>query len=247
MIPLIYTLVVTHLTMIASCLYIHRSVGHRSVTFHPALVHFFRFWMWLTDGLNTREWTAQHRRHHVATDKPGDPHSPVIFGIKKIAWEGFFTSCYQRYGSRPWNDAEELEFYGKGCPDDWLERNVYVPHLRQGLVLMLIINVLLFGRLGILIWIVQLIWTPLWSNSVITGLAHWKVGYHNPKADDNSRNIPGIGFFLIGDEYHSNHHANPSSPKLSQKWYEFDLGWFYIKVLRTLRLARIRSLDGHYQ
>jgi stearoyl-CoA desaturase (delta-9 desaturase) len=162
----------------------------------------------------------------------------VLLGIKQVAVVGFFETCLYRY--RSFAPKLEIETYGAGVKEDWLERNVYI-HQRLGLLLMLIINILLFGRIGLLIWLVQVIWTPLWSNSVITGLAHWRFGYRHPDAKDNSRNFPGLGFFIIGDQLHSNHHADPASPKLSQKWYEFDLGWFYIRILRALGLAKTRD------
>ncbi len=243
MIPLIYTLVVTHLTMVATTIYLHRGKAHRSLEYHPALEHFFRFWLWLTDGVDVQQWVAQHRLHHAKSDQVGDPHSPVIFGIKRIAIDGFFTTCINRYGSKPFVSDIDLAVYGKGCPDDWMERNVYRPHLRQGLVLMLIINVLLFGRLGLLIWLVQLTWSPMISNSIITGLAHWGLGYKHPKSGDNSHNLPGLGFLVIGDQLHSNHHANPAAAKLSQRWFEFDLGWVYIKIFEALGLLKINKIQ----
>lgn len=238
MIPLIYTIIVTHLTMVATCIYLHRGVTHKAVEYHPVIDHFFRLWLWLTDGVIIKQWVATHRRHHRFSDVSGDPHSPMLLGIKQVAVVGFFETCLYRY--RSFAPKLEIETYGAGVKEDWLERNLYI-HQRLGLLLMLIINVLLFGRIGILIWLVQLIWTPLWSNSVITGIAHWRFGYRHPDAKDNSRNFPGLGFFIIGDQLHSNHHADPASPKLSQKWYEFDLGWFYIRILRALGLAKTRD------
>lgn len=237
MIEVIYTLIVTHITMASVCIYLHRGTVHKSLEFHPFLSHFFRFWLWLTDGVHVKEWTATHRKHHRFTDVDGDPHSPMILGIKTIAWTNFYETLIYRY--RNFGPKLEVEVYGAGVPNDWLERNVYVPHQRLGLVLMLIINVLFFGKYGVLIWLIQLAWTPFWSGSIVTGFAHYLGGYHNPKAQDNSRNLPFLGFFIIGDELHSNHHANPSSAKLSQKWWEFDLGWFYICIFEKLHLLKV--------
>lgn len=239
MIAIIYTLILTHLTMVAVCVYLHRGLVHRSMEFHPALEHFFRFYLWLTDGVDIKSWVATHRIHHRFTDVEGDPHSPVLLGIKAIAVTSFFQSCVYRYENRD-RSKLELQVYGSGTPDDWMEKNIYC-HQRLGLVLMLIINVLLFGRVGVLIWLVQVIWTPLWSNSVVTGFAHYLGGYQHPDCKDNSRNLPFLGFFLIGDQLHSNHHANPSSAKLSQRWFEFDLGWMYIKLMSSLGLVKIKT------
>jgi stearoyl-CoA desaturase (delta-9 desaturase) len=218
--------------MVATTLYLHRGLTHRSVQFHPALDRFFRFWLWLTDGVNCKEWVAQHRRHHIHSDKPGDPHSPLIFGIYNIAVKGFFITFYKRYGV--FNEPEDLEIFGKGVEPSALE----TMYLRCGLLFMLGINVALFHWTGVIIWIVQLAWTQLWSNSVITGVSHWKFGYK--AAQDNSRNLPGLWFFVIGDNLHSNHHANPSKANLSVKRGEFDLGWYYLRGLEKCGLAKIK-------
>jgi stearoyl-CoA desaturase (delta-9 desaturase) len=237
MIEIVYTLIVTHITMICVCIYLHRGLTHKTMQFKPVLEHFFRFWLWLTDGVMIKDWVATHRKHHRYADKPGDPHSPVLLGIKTIAWTNFYETLVYRY--RNFAPQWETEIYGKETPDDWLERNVYVPHQRLGLLLMLLINVLLFGRWGILIWFIQLAWTPFWSGSIITGFAHYIGGYHNKDANDNSRNFPFLGFFIIGDELHSNHHAEPWNAKLSRKWYEFDLGWMYIKIFEKFGLLTV--------
>jgi len=236
---IIYTLITTHITMICGCLYLHRGTVHKSLNFHPILSHFFRFWIWLTDGVHVKEWTATHRKHHRYTDVEGDPHSPKLLGIKTIAWTNFYQTLVYRY--RNFGSKSEIEFYGAGTPDDWLERNVYVQHQRLGLVLLLIIDVLLFDKIGVLIWLIQIAWTPFWSGTVVTGFAHYGIGYHNPKAKDNSMNIPFLGLFIIGDELHSNHHADPANAKLSTKWWEFDLGWMYIKIFEKLGLLTINS------
>lgn len=235
MIALIYLLVTTHLTMVAVCIYLHRGVAHKSLEFHPWVAHAFRFWLWLTDGVHVKEWVATHRKHHRFTDVEGDPHSPLLIGIWAIVGRGFVQTCIYRY--RSFAPKLEVEAYGAGTPDDWLERNFYVPHQRLGLLLLLIIDVLLFERLGLAIWLVQIIWTPLLSGSIITGFAHYVGGYKTSK--DNSRNYPFLGLLIIGDNLHSNHHADPANPKLSRAWYEFDLGWLYIKALERLKLVKI--------
>jgi stearoyl-CoA desaturase (Delta-9 desaturase) len=221
---LIYTIVTTHLLMINTCLYLHRGLAHRAVTWGPWATHFFRVITWF-DGVHTKEWVAQHRRHHRYTDIPGDPHSPQLLGIWKIAGLGFFTSCYRRYGSKPWNTPEQLEIFGRGCPDDWLERKVYTKYLRSGILVLGAIDVLLFGWLGIAIWLVQVAWTPLWSNSVITGLSH----------HGKIRNFPGLGFFIIGDEHHAAHHQAPSQVRLA-KW---DLGYGYMHLAEKAGFCRM--------
>lgn len=237
MIELFYTLIVTHITMMCGCIYLHRGLSHKTMQFHPILEHFFRFWLWITDGVMIKDWVATHRKHHRYTDVPGDPHSPTILGIKTVAWTNFYQTLFYRYRnfSSPW----ETDIYGRDTPDDWMERNVYVPYQRIGLLLMLFINILLFGYWGLLIWLIQISWTPFWSGSIVTGFAHYWGGYHNPKAKDNSKNIPFLGFFIIGDELHSNHHAKPWSPKLSEKWWEFDLGWVYIRIFEKLGILSI--------
>lgn len=233
MLSIIYALVVTHITMVVGTLYLHRGLTHRAVTFHPALAKSFRFWLWLTDGVNCQEWVAQHRLHHINSDKKEDPHSPLHRGIFNIAVKGFFVTCYKRYDN--FTSPKDLEMFSKGV-EPWVLETKY---LRCGLLCMLGIDVLLFGWVGVLVWLVQVAWTPLWSNSVVTGLCHWKFGYR--AASDNSRNFKYLSFFLIGDNLHSNHHKNPSSANLANKPGEFDLGWFYLKGLEKLKLARIKK------
>jgi stearoyl-CoA desaturase (delta-9 desaturase) len=241
---IIYTIVMTHITMVFATLYLHRGLSHKTLEFKPAFEHFIRFWLWLTDGVHMKEWVATHRKHHRFTDVEGDPHSPVIWGIKKIAFSDFFATSYYRY--RNFAPQWQVEAYGVGTPDDWMERNVYVPYQRMGLVLLLLINLLLFGWTGIIVWLIQVFWTPFWSGSIVTGFAHYWGGYHNEKAKDNSKNLPFLGFFLIGDNMHSNHHAEPANPKLSHKWWEFDLGWCYIKLWEKLKLVKIVN-RGKYE
>jgi len=229
---IIATLVMVQLTIACVTLYLHRSQAHRGVTFHPAVAHAMRFWLFLTTGMVTKQWVAIHRRHHRFDDAEGDPHSPHIFGI----WTVFFKGALLY--NKASKDKQMVAQYGVGTPDDWMERNVYTPHSRLGIVLMLIINLCLFGLWGWLVWIVQLIWIPLWAAGVVNGVGHWW-GYRNTDTKDFSRNIVPWDFWVGGELLHNNHHADPASPKLSRKWYEFDIGWMYIKMLKTVGLAKI--------
>lgn len=231
---LIYTLVVTHLTIICVTLYLHRSQAHLGVSFHPAVSHLMRFWLWLTTGMVTRQWVAAHRKHHRFSDVEGDPHSPHVFGIQTVLLKG--ALLYNRAAQ----DSAMIEQYGRGTPDDWLERNVYSKHSRLGIVILLLINLLCFGWWGLLIWAVQMIWIPFWAAGVINGLAHWW-GYRNGETRDHSRNISPWGIIIGGECLHNNHHLDPANPKLSRRWFEFDIGWFYIRLLCMLRLARLRT------
>lgn len=234
MIELIYTLVLTHITIVAVTLYLHRSQAHKGVEFHPFLNHFFRFWLWLTTGMTTKQWVAIHRKHHQSTDAEGDPHSPHVFGLKTVMFTGWHL--YNKAGK----DAEFCMKYGVGTPKDWIERKIYTPHHRLGILLMLVINLVLFGPWGLLVWGVQMIWIPFWAAGTINGLGHWW-GYRNGETKDHSTNIFPWGILVGGEELHNNHHLDPASPKLSNKWWEFDIGWFYIKILEKMKLARIRN------
>ena len=226
------TLVMVQITIACVTLYLHRSQAHRGVTFHPVVSHFMRFWLFLTTGMITKQWVAIHRKHHRFDDAEGDPHSPHIFGI----WTVFFKGALLY--NKASKDKQMVAQYGVGTPDDWMERNVYTPHSRLGIVLMLIINLCLFGLWGWLVWIVQIVWIPLWAAGVVNGFGHW-VGYRNTDTKDFSRNIVPWDFWVGGELLHNNHHADPASPKLSRKWYEFDIGWMYIKMLETVGLAKI--------
>ena len=226
------TLVMVQITIACVTLYLHRSQAHRGVVFHPAVSHFMRFWLFLTTGMITKQWVAIHRRHHRFDDAEGDPHSPHIFGI----WTVFFKGALLY--NKASKDKQMVAQYGVGTPDDWMERNVYTPHSRLGIVLMLIINLCLFGLWGWLVWIVQIVWIPLWAAGVVNGFGHWW-GYRNTDTKDFSRNIVPWDFWVGGELLHNNHHADPASPKLSRKWYEFDIGWMYIKMLETVGLAKI--------
>lgn len=228
------TLLMTHLTIVSVTLYLHRCQSHRGVEFHPVLAHMMRFWLWLTTGMNTKQWVAIHRKHHQTTDVEGDPHSPHVFGIKTVMTTGWYL--YNK-ASR---DADFVMQYGKGTPKDWIERKLYTPHTRLGIMLMLAIDLAVFGPWGFLVWGVQMIWIPFWAAGMINGLAHWW-GYRNGETKDHSRNISPVGVIVGGEELHNNHHLDPASPKFSRKPWEFDIGWMYIKLLESVRLAKIRS------
>lgn len=232
MIEILFTLVCTHITILSVTLYLHRSQTHRAVEFHPALAHFMRFWLWLTTGMITREWVAVHRMHHQYADVEGDPHSPSLFGIARVLFLG--AGLYYQAAQ----DQERVAVYGRGAPDDWIERTIYQDFNYLGVLLMLVIDVLLFDWLGFVIWAVQMIWIPFWAAGVINGLAHW-VGYRNTDTRDNSRNLTSIGFFIGGEELHNNHHAAPGSAKFATKDNEFDWGWRIIKILERLGLAEL--------
>lgn len=230
---ILITLLMTHITMVSVTLYLHRSQSHKGVEFHPALNHFFRLWLWLTTGMNTRAWVAVHRKHHQTTDVEGDPHSPHVFGLKTI-----MTSGMKLYND-PCRSAEFVMKYGAGTPRDWIERRLYTPYPILGLFLMLAIDLLLFGAWGLLVWAVQVAWIPVVAGGLINGLGHWW-GYRNGETRDHSHNISPIGIVVAGEELHNNHHLNPASPKFSRKPWEFDMGWMYIKSLEKLKLATIK-------
>jgi stearoyl-CoA desaturase (delta-9 desaturase) len=228
------TLVMTHITIICVTLFLHRSQTHKGVSFHPVVNHFFRLWLWLTTGMVTKQWVAIHRKHHRYSDNPGDPHSPSVYGIFKVLFKG--AGLYHAASK----DIEMIQQYGVGTPDDWIERRVYTPHSRLGIIIMLVIDLVLFGPIGIVVWGIQMLWIPFWAAGVINGVGHW-TGYINGNSKDNSRNISPIGIIIGGEELHNNHHLDPASPKLSRRWFEFDIGWFYIKLLERFKLATIRS------
>lgn len=231
----IYTLVVTHITIVTVTVFLHRYQAHRALDLHPAIEHFFRFWLWLTTGMVTRQWVAVHRKHHACVETKDDPHSPQIYGIKKLLLEG--TELY-RVGTK---DQETLEKYGHGTPDDWMERKVYTKHGKVGVGSMLVINVLLFGPLGLTVWAVQMLWIPIFAAGIVNGLGHYW-GYRNFECPDASTNISPWGILIGGEELHNNHHAFASSAKLSSKWWEFDIGWMYIKMFALLGFARVKKL-----
>ncbi len=230
---LIYVLVTTHLTIIAVTLYLHRSQTHLSVTFNPAVNHFFRFWLWLTTGMVTKQWVAIHRKHHGMTDQKGDPHSPQLFGIWKVLFGG--AMLYNTASK----DNLMVNAFGKGTPDDWIEKNIYSKHSRLGITLLLLINLLCFSWWGLLTWGIQMIWIPFWAAGVVNGIGHYW-GYRNVETRESSRNVFPVGLIIGGEELHNNHHTSPGSAKLSSKWFEIDIGWFYIKVLENLKLATLK-------
>jgi len=232
---IIYTLIVTHITILSVTLYLHRGQAHRGITFHPILEHFMRFWLWLTTGMITKQWVAIHRKHHQYSDKPGDPHSPHVFGIKNI----FFRGVYYYYLAA--KDARMTLTYGKGTPDDWIERRIYSKHSRLGVTLMGFINLALFGPWGLLVLLVQILWIPFWAAGVVNGLGHWW-GYRNGTTRDHSRNIGPWGILIGGEELHNNHHLDPASPKLSRRWFEIDIGWIWLGIFRILGLAKLREV-----
>ena len=229
---IIATLVMVQITIACVTLYLHRSQAHRAVTFHPVAAHAMRFWLWLTTGMVTSEWVAIHRKHHQRSDQPGDPHSPQIYGIWTVLFKGAFLY------KQAVKDRAMIAQLSTGTPDDWIERHLYKKHNALGIVLMLVIDLCLFGLWGWLVWGIQMIWIPFFAAGVINGLAHFW-GYRNYDVKDTSRNLIPWGFWIGGEELHNNHHGDGASAKFSKKWWEFDIGWFYIRVLETLGLAHV--------
>jgi len=232
---IVVTLVLTQITIASVTIFLHRYQAHRALELHPIVSHFFRFWLWLTTGMLTKEWVAVHRKHHAKVESPDDPHSPLIVGIRKVLWQG--VELYQEEADK----KETVERYGHGTPDDWIERNLYGRDNWHGIILMLFINVLLFGVLGVSIWAMQMLWIPFWAAGVINGIGHWW-GYRNYESRDISRNITPIAFWIGGEELHNNHHAFPGSARFSNKWWEFDIGWAYIRSLEMLGLATVKKV-----
>jgi len=231
---LVTTLVMTHITIVAITVFLHRSQAHRSLDLHPIPSHFFRFWLWMTSGMVTKEWVAIHRKHHAKCETKDDPHSPVAHGIKTVLLRG--SELYRAEAKV----EETLKKFGHNTPDDWLERHVYTGRSKLGVSLMLIINVLLFGALGLTVWAVQMLWSPIHAAGIINGLGHWW-GYRNFEAPDASTNISPWGIWIGGEELHNNHHTFPTSAKLSVKPFEFDIGWGYIRALEMMGLAKVRK------
>ena len=229
------TLGVTHITIAAVTIYLHRHSAHRALDLHPIVSHFFRFWLWATTGMTTKAWTAIHRKHHAKCETVDDPHSPGIFGIRTVLFQG--AELYRLEGAK----KETLEHYGHGTPDDWLEKNVYGVHDRIGIGSSLVVNVILFGPIGITMWAVQMLWIPFLAAGVINGIGHYW-GYRNFQSEDTSANVVPWGILIGGEELHNNHHAYPSSARLSNRWYEFDIGWMYIRILEMLGLATVKKV-----
>jgi len=217
-------------------IYLHRCQAHRALELHPLVSHFFRFWLWLTTGMVTKEWAAIHRKHHAKCETVDDPHSPQIYGLNRVLWAGVLLYVKESF------NKETLERYGQGTPDDWMERNLYTRHAVFGVFTMLAADLLLFGVVpGVLIWLTQIVWIPFWAAGVINGVGHF-FGYRSYDVADASTNIVPWGIFIGGEELHNNHHAFASSAKLSSKWYEIDIGWMYICVLQALGLATVKKL-----
>lgn len=232
---LLATLALTHITIASVTIYLHRHQTHHALTLHPVVSHFFRFWLWLTTGTVTKEWVAVHRKHHAKCETTEDPHSPKVFGLKKLLLQG--AELYRAEASK----QETLDKYGKGTPNDWLERKLYSRYPLIGVGSMLIIDLLSFGVIGLTVFAIQMLWIPFWAAGVINGIGHY-FGHRNFETPDASRNIIPWGFLIGGEELHNNHHAYPSSAKLSNKWWEIDLGWFYIRTLSFLGLAKIKKV-----
>jgi stearoyl-CoA desaturase (delta-9 desaturase) len=232
---ILVTLALTHVTIVTVTVFLHRSQAHRALDLHPALNHFFRFWLWLTTGMVTREWVAVHRRHHAKCETAEDPHSPQVLGLGKVLAQGA-----ELYGEAA-DDVETLKRYGHGTPDDWLERKVYSRYAWQGVGLLLILDVVLFGVYGITMWAVQMLWIPFFAAGVINGVGHYW-GYRNFETADAATNIVPWGILIGGEELHNNHHAFPSSARLASKWWELDIGWLYIRLFSLLRLARVKKV-----
>jgi stearoyl-CoA desaturase (Delta-9 desaturase) len=234
MLTFLITLLFTHITIVCVTLFLHRGQAHRGIVFHPILSHFMRLWLWLTTGMNTKVWVAIHRKHHRSTDVEGDPHSPHVYGLWKVLFGGAFL--YHKASA----DHAMIANYGVGTPDDWLERQVYTPHPWLGILTMLIVDLVLFGMWGFLVWGVQMLWIPFWAAGVINGIGHWW-GYTNGNSKDHSRNISNFGIIIGGEELHNNHHLEPANPKLSRRWFEFDLGWAWLHLFRFLGLAKLNT------
>jgi len=231
----VVTLVLTHITIASVTIFLHRSQAHRGLDLHPVVSHFFRFWLWLTTGMVTKEWVAIHRKHHAKVETPDDPHSPQTRGIRTVLLRG--AELY-RDESRV---QETLDKYGHGTPDDWMERHVYTPFSWQGVGVMLIVDLALFGPIGATMWAVQMLWIPITAAGIINGIGHFW-GYRNFACADASTNIVPWGILIGGEELHNNHHAYGTSAKLSSRWYEFDIGWMYIRMLEMMKLATVRKV-----
>ncbi|MGO4551017.1 acyl-CoA desaturase [Lysobacter sp. 2RAF19] len=228
----VYLLVATQLTIFSVTLYLHRSQAHRGVDFHPVLAHFFRFWTWITTSMITKEWAAIHRKHHAKCETEEDPHSPMHKGIKTVFWRG--VELYREARG----DRESIEKYGKGCPEDWIERKVYTPHATMGPTLLLFISFALFGIPGVAVWAIQMLWIPFWAAGVVNGLGHWW-GYRNFETTDTATNLTPWGVWIGGEELHNNHHAFPSSAKFALRKFEVDIGWAVIKFFESIGMAKV--------
>ncbi|NIE87169.1 MULTISPECIES: fatty acid desaturase [unclassified Burkholderia] len=229
------TLVATHVTIVAVTIYLHRCQAHRALDLHPAVSHFFRLWLWMSTGMLTGQWAAIHRKHHAKCETEEDPHSPQTRGIWKVLLEGA-----ELYRAEAKNE-ETLRKFSHGTPNDWIERNVYSKYTILGVSLMMVIDVALFGIVGLSVWAVQMIWIPFWAAGVVNGLAHFW-GYRNFNSADASTNLIPWGIVIGGEEMHNNHHTFATSAKFSNKWYEFDIGWMYIRILSAFKLAKVKKI-----
>ena len=230
----LFTLAVTHITIAAVTIFLHRCQAHRALDLHPIVSHFFRLWLWLTTGMVTKEWASIHRKHHAKCETVDDPHSPQILGIGTVLSRG--AELYKNEAK----NQETMDKFGHGTPDDWIERNIYSKFSWQGVAIMLIIDVFLFGGIGLTVWAVQMLWIPITAAGVINGIGHFW-GYRNFDCEDASRNIFPLGILIGGEELHNNHHTFATSAKLSNKWYEFDIGWFYIRMMSAVGLAKVKK------
>jgi len=230
------SLIISHLTVVSVTVFLHRAQAHRAIELKPWLAHFFRLWLWLTTGMVTREWAAVHRKHHAKCETIDDPHSPKVFGLAKVLFEG--TELYRQEKNNP----ETIKRYSKGTPDDWLENNLYSKHSSFGIYITLIAFIVLFGIPGVTMWAIQIAWIPFFAAGVINGVGH-AVGYRNFTTKDASTNISPIGIIMGGEELHNNHHAYPTSAKFSTKWWEFDIGWLYIKLLTLFRCVKVKYVQ----
>ncbi|RZS52016.1 fatty acid desaturase [Sphaerotilus mobilis] len=231
---LAFTLIATHITIAAVTIFLHRSQAHRSLDLHAIPSHFFRFWLWMTTGMVTKEWVAIHRKHHAKCETVDDPHSPVTRGIRTVLLTGS-----ELYRSEAKN-LDTVRKYGHNTPDDWIERHIYTRHSALGVSLMLVIDLLLFGAIGATVWAVQMLWIPITAAGIINGIGHWW-GYRNFEAVDASTNVSPWGILIGGEELHNNHHTYPTSAKLSVKPYEFDIAWGYIRAMELVGLAKVRK------
>jgi stearoyl-CoA desaturase (delta-9 desaturase) len=234
MLQILYILIVTHITIVSVTLFLHRGQAHKAIEFHPILSHFMRAWLWLTTGMVTKQWVAIHRKHHSLTDKEGDPHSPHVYGIWRVLIKG---ATLYHHASK---DSKMVTNFGRGTPNDWIERKLYTPHSRLGILLMLVIDCVLFGPWGLLVWSIQMLWIPFWAAGVVNGLGHWW-GYRNFATRDHSTNIVPWGIIIGGEELHNNHHNEPASAKLSKTSREFDIGWMWLTIFSFMRLAKVNK------
>lgn len=233
MTKLILLLVMTHMTIISVTIYLHRCQAHLAVDLHPVVSHAMRFWLWFTTGMVTKEWVAVHRKHHQRCEKTGDPHSPHVHGIWKVLFAG--ALLYNNSAK----DHDLVNKFGKGCPQDWVERTIYSRYHYLGVVTLLAVETAVFGWWGLLMWLIQMAWIPFWAAGVINGLGHW-CGYRNTQTPDRSTNLVPWGIVVGGEELHNNHHADPASARLSRRPWEVDIGWWWICLLQSLGLARVK-------